>query len=191
MFERLETSPIAIPFKVANKTFMASLGLMVVAQQEDKLKDDEGEVGAIERPHPPDRRAQAGSEDVVDDHPDGMADLQRDDGKARKDRHDGPGDGAFADYLELLDAEDVPQRGDDAQPGARDDKKDVDGDKQPPGVFPADIVGVVAVQEVQDRTCRQQPQQADDEESRDHVGRGFFKREQLCYRNPFIWNQFV
>ena len=34
MFERLETSPIAIPFKVANKTFMASLGLMVVAQQE-------------------------------------------------------------------------------------------------------------------------------------------------------------
>ena len=34
MFERFESSPIAFPFKVANKTFMASLGLMVVAQKE-------------------------------------------------------------------------------------------------------------------------------------------------------------
>src|SRR5210317_454406 len=34
VFEKLENSPIAVPFKVANKTFMASLGLFSYVQKE-------------------------------------------------------------------------------------------------------------------------------------------------------------
>jgi hypothetical protein len=34
VFEKLEKSPIGVPFKVANKTFMASLGLFSFVQKE-------------------------------------------------------------------------------------------------------------------------------------------------------------
>ena len=34
VIERLEETPIAVPFKVANKTFMASLGLLSYFQKE-------------------------------------------------------------------------------------------------------------------------------------------------------------
>lgn len=40
-FEKLDDSIVAVPFKVANKTFLASLGLVVVAGREFGRKFDE------------------------------------------------------------------------------------------------------------------------------------------------------
>lgn len=41
MYDKLENSFIAVPFKVANKTFLASLGLFSVVQKELTKKIDE------------------------------------------------------------------------------------------------------------------------------------------------------
>lgn len=41
LFERLDESIVAVPFKVANKTFLAGLGLMVVTGREFGKKFDE------------------------------------------------------------------------------------------------------------------------------------------------------